>query len=170
MCNDARVSIEHSRGAVCKRNNLEYQRQAERMLQGPAPGAGAAAAPAAAPALAAVPAAPAAFLQDRQIDVDSGDSELKENMAEFCIAGMDIAAEGNQNAFPALATFSGIPKNRKIGLFGVRIHPFWPQIRPGQAHDLPNLNFMLPGQKKLKNNEKQATKKIQKFSNISKLR
>ena len=55
-------------------------------------------------------------------------------------------------------TFSGIPKNRKIGLFGVRIHPFWPKIRPGQAHDLRNSNFMLPGQKKPKNEEKQAKK------------
>ena len=59
-------------------------------------------------------------------------------------------------------TFSGIPKNRKIALFGVRIHPFWPKIRPGQAHDLPNLNFMLPGQKKPKNEEKQAKEKSRK--------
>ena len=50
-------------------------------------------------------------------------------------------------------------KNRKIGLFGVRIHPFWLKIRPGKAHDLPDLNFMLIGPTKPQNEEKQPKEK-----------
>ena len=59
-------------------------------------------------------------------------------------------------------------KNRKIGLFGVRIHPFWLKIRPGKAHDLPDLNFMLIGPTKPQNEEKQLKEKSEKKQNCTK--
>ena len=52
-----------------------------------------------------------------------------------------------------------VTQNRKISLFGDRIHPCWLKIRPGKAHDLPDLNFMLIGPKYLKTYQKQLKEK-----------